>query len=427
MIRTLAKWTTMIVLAIVGLVALGTPAHAATVAQSLHPLYLAPFALMGATNTLGNYNETFFAQEALIQLEKALGMASRVYRGYNPDPQVRGSVIQIRRPSSFVAQAEPSSDQNISTDMVNITLGSWFGVKISLTDKDLTLSAPQIISDHIRPAAVAIADKIDQDLNTLWSKIPWTVNMSATPALADITKVQKLMFDNKVPMKDTTQLHFEIGSNEGMAYRNALTQLGNPQASGLRDGALGELYGFDVFPNQNTPSYTGSALTDGVGALTANANVGDVAIAVGSIDTTGAVKIGDIVTITGDPQQYVVQANATASGGAIAALSVFPAIKNASLSGAVVTITTATSAGVSKTQNIAFHTNAIALAMAPLSTLGGELGGARITSVVDPLTGLALRARLFYVPDSSLVKVALDALYGFTMLDPNLAVRGSAA
>jgi hypothetical protein len=418
--KTFLKWASIVLLPVLALVVMGSPAHAAH--ASLSGLGLA---VIGATNTLGNYNETFFAQEALIQLEKALGMASRVYRGYEPSPQTKGSTIQIRRPSTFTAQSAPSTDQNITTDSVAITLNQWQEVKFSLTDKDLTLTSDKIISDHIRPAAVALADKVDQSLNTLWSQTPWTVNMASTPALADITKVKKQMFDNKVPMKDESKLHFQIGSNEQMAYQNAMTVLQNPQASGLRDGSLGTLYGFDVFANQNAPTYTGSALTDGVGALTANANVGDTTIAINAIDASGVVKKGDIVVITGDAQQYVVQADATASSGAIAALSIFPEIKNASTSSTVVTISSATSAGVAKTQNIAFHENAFALATAPLSTLGNELG-ARIATVADPLTGLSLRSRMFYVGDSSVVKVALDVLYGFATLDPNLAVRGSA-
>jgi len=420
--KSFMKWAAVVLAPVLALLVIGAPAHAAVVAHS-HSLLLAP--LVGATNTLGNYNETFFVQEALIQLEKALGMAGRVYRGINADPQTKGSTIQIRRPSSFVAQAAPASDQNVTTDSVSVTLDQWEEVKFSLTDKDLSLSSDKIISDHIRPAAVALADKVDQTLNTLWSKIPWGTQMSATPALADITALKKVLFDNKVPMKDQSKLHFQIGSSEEAAFQNAMTVLQNPQASGLRDGSLGTLYGFDTFANQNAPSYTSSALTDGVGALTSATAVGDTTIAIGSIDTTGAVKKGDIVTITGDAQQYVVQADATASSGAIAALSIFPAIKQVNASSAVVTITTFGQTGTAKTQNLIFHENAFALAMAPLSTMGNGLG-ARIATVADPITGLSLRSRIFYMPDSSAVKVALDVLYGVVVLDPNLAARGCA-
>jgi hypothetical protein len=53
--------------------------------------------------------------------------------------------------------------------------------------------------------------------------------------------------------------------------------------------------------------------------------------------------------------------------------------------------------------------------------MGSELG-AKIATITDPITGLSIRSRLFYVGDSSAVKVALDVLYGVKTLDPNLAV-----
>lgn len=375
------------------------------------------------TNTLGNYNEIFFAQEALIQLEKVLGMANRAYRGYEANPQARGDTIQIRRPSTFTAQDAPATDSNLNTESVSITLNKWKEVKFSLTDKDLALTSEKIISDHIRPAAVAIADQIDQDMAALHTKIPWHSTMSSTPALADVTKVKKLMFDNKVPLRDESQLHFMIGGAEQMAFQNAMTTLSNPQASGLRDGSLGRMYGFDVWANQNTPTHTSGTAADNAGVLSSATAKGDTSIALGSFEAAGTITIGDIITITGDPQQYVATANATASSGAIASLPVFPAIKQVNNSGAVVTVFLG---GASKTQNLAFHTNAFALATAPLSDMGSQLG-ARIASIADPITGIALRSRLFYIGDSSTVKVALDVLYGVTVLDPNLAVRADAA
>ncbi len=43
-----------------------------------------------------------------------------------------------------------------------------------------------------------------------------------------------------------------------------------------------------------------------------------------------------------------------------------------------------------------------------------------------PVAGLyfSLRCRMFYMPDLSKYKVALDVLFGVVTLDPNLAVRG---
>src|SRR4051812_42795680 len=104
-------------------------------------------------NTLSIYDPLFYANEALIWLKKALGLAGRVHRGYDASPQQQGSVIQIRRPSTFTAQNAPSSPQDISAGMVPITLDQWKEVKFKLTDKELTFTKEKIISEHIQPAA----------------------------------------------------------------------------------------------------------------------------------------------------------------------------------------------------------------------------------------------------------------------------------
>ncbi|OPZ31640.1 MAG: P22 coat protein - gene protein 5 [Synergistetes bacterium ADurb.BinA166] len=78
--------------------------------------------------------------------------------------------------------------------------------------------------------------------------------------------------------------------------------------------------------------------------------------------------------------------------------------------------------GTTKNQCLAFHRHAFALAMAPLSDMGGRLG-AQIATVADPVTNLSIRSRLWYEGDTSTVKVALDALWGVQVLNPNLAVR----
>lgn len=377
-------------------------------------------------NVFGNYNETFFAQEALIQLEKVMGLGGRVHRGYNANPQTKGDTIQIRRPSTFVAQAAPSVAQDLDTESVSIKLDQWDEVKFKLTDKDLSLTSDQIITDHIRPAAVALADLMDQKGAALYRSIPWYSTMSSTPALSDIGKLRKIMFDNKVPMRDRSMLNYMIDGNSELAFLNALSASGmqpNQQDQAVREGSIGRLFGFDTWANQNTPTHTSGVAADATGALTANAAKGAPAISLGSITADGTVRAGDSFSIAGDPQRYVFTANYTASGGAIAGAAIYPPLKQAATSGAVVTIFLG---GADKPQTLAFHRNFAALATAPLSTLGNQLG-ARITTVSDPITNISLRSRIFYDGDASTVFVALDVLYGWQILDPNLAVRGNAA
>ena len=386
-----------------------------------------------ATNTLGNYNETFFAQEALIQLEKTLGMAGRVYRGYNADPQTKGTTISVRRPSSFTATAAPATQADMNTESVDITLNKWYEVKFGLTDKDLSLSSDRVISDHIRPAAVAIANQIDTDLNALYLDIPWYSTLTSTPVVSDIAAVWKVMFDNQVPMTDG-KLNFELGGAAQLAFMNALSASGfvpGVQDTTLRNASLGRLYGFDMFANQNTPSHTSGVAADAVGAV--DFGSGSTAVYAAGLSsmhidgiTSGATLLkGDTFGLAGHTQRYVLTADVADESSGDATIYFAPPLKEAVDENTVITFHISAT-GVAKVQNLAFHTNAFALAMAPLSTLGGQLG-AKIGIASDPITNLALRSRMYYDGDNSQVIVALDALYGVKTLDCNLAVRADEA
>ena len=82
-------------------------------------------------NTLGVYDPIFYAQEALIHLENALGLANRVHRGYDEERKSfgKGQTISIRKPSTFTVEDAPSTAQDLDTEYVDITLNNWKEVK----------------------------------------------------------------------------------------------------------------------------------------------------------------------------------------------------------------------------------------------------------------------------------------------------------
>jgi hypothetical protein len=371
-------------------------------------------------NTLGVYDPIFYAQEALIWLQKSLGMAGRVHRGYDKNPQQKGSVISISRPSTFTAADAPSNAQDLDTGTVNISLDYWREVKFKLTDKELTFTTEKIINDHIGPAAYTLADDIDQKLTLLYKDIPWYVVNSSPCAVADLTGLQRTLFGNKVPQ---SQRHLMLSGIQQEEFLNlsAFSQWQGAGASGeatQMEGSLGMKYGFEIFANQNVQTHTAGVAADATGALTANAAKGATTIAFDGVTNNGTFKKGDSFVIAGNTQRYVFTADVAADGsGVVAAAPIFPALVQAYADNDVITINL-----VSGEQGIGFHRNAFALGMAPLSELGNQLG-ARIATVVDPVTSLALRSRLYYVGNSSEVHVALDVLYGIKTLDANLGAR----
>jgi hypothetical protein len=370
-------------------------------------------------NVLNLYDPLFYAQEGLIQLENALGMAARVHRGYDKEPQQKGSTIKISKPGTFVAQDAPSSDQDLNPGDTEIVLNMWREVKFSITDKELNYSGEKIIADHIRPAGYALSNDIDLTLNGLGKSVPWFYDAAATTEVKDLTRVHKAMFDNKVPMNDGL-LHLEVGGDMQAGFLELFANAnfaGESSQQVHKTGYIGNRFGFEIFGNQNVGSHVKGTASTGTLAVNGAFLKGATFINLDAATVTGTLVPGDSFAITGDAQRYVVVNTVTATSNAFAGVQIFPPLAQNVADNAVVTVSLS-----NHIENLAFHRNAFALAMAPLSELGNEFG-AKVASVVDEKSGLAIRSRMWYDGDNSRVKVALDVLYGVKCLDPNLACK----
>lgn len=375
-------------------------------------------------NSLGIYNPIFYAQEALIHLEAALGLANRVHRGYENERDTKnvGETISIRRPSTFTAQDAPSSAQDLNTESVDITLSNWKEVKFGLTDKEQAFSEDRIIADHIRPAAYALAADLDERGALQYRNCPWYHDQAGgTAAISDLTTTRKIAFNNKVPLKDPNMVHFMMsGDLEADLLANSVFHQANTDATGgatqLR-GNVGTRFGMNFFANQNTQDHTSGGMTDKAGAAVGIQAAGATSISIDGIDASGVIKAGDILVVTGMTQQFACTADVTASTGA-ATVAITPKLPSAIADNTVITVIQS-----DKKENLLFHRNAMALAMARLPDAANRLPGVIVQSVQDPITGLAIRARLFYEGQNSKLFVALDILYGWKTLDPNLMVR----
>jgi len=377
----------------------------------------------------GAYDPIFYANEAIEALHASMGLAQRVHRGYEEEWKGRGKgeTISIPVPSTFEATDVNTSTggttQDVDTDEVQISLSTWKEVKFKVTEKKLSLGPDKIIEDHIKPAGVAIADAIDKSLVGLIDKVPNYADFSSDPAWADLTGARGVLRNLGVPMNDG-KLHMMVDSDIEASLLG-MSQFTNAGYAGANDetlmsGFIGRRLGTEFFANQNTPLHTTGAMSDAEGTLTASA--GDKTVTFAGLTDNDTVKEGDIFTVAGDDQKYVVTEDGTVGSGTSTELTVgiFPALQQ-DADGAVVTFENGTSA-TEYSHNLMFHENAFALAMAPLTEEGASLG-AQIGTVTDPVTGLALRSRMFYDGDHNVIKVAIDALWGVKLLAPNRATR----
>ena len=385
------------------------------------------------SNELTGYNPIITAQEALIRLNQVLGLAGRVYRGYDEERKSYeyGETIRIRRPAALATQAGGTGTvQDLKTESLNLTLNQYYEVKFGVTDREIAQGGKRIIDEHMPSAVYAIASRINTDLAALCNSVPWSYSESSSFGTTDILAARKILRDNAGTAVDNPgMIHMAVDSAMeadllGLdVFKDASVQGVNPNTP-LMTGTLGTRWNTEFFPCAGLPEHTSGTViagSDQAGALTADVLKGATTIAVGSFASGETFKAGDSIVIAGSTQRYAIIEDVTLTGGA-GTLSISPMAQQAYTSGDVVTAEkdSSTVHAGSYYANPLFHRNAFCIAFAPLPQDVDP--NVSMATVTDPQTGISIRVRKFYYDSTATNTLTFDVLYGVACLDPNLAV-----
>ena len=311
--------------------------------------------------------------------------------------------------------------------------------------QELTLSVEKYSERYIKPAMVALANKIDADGCALYKDV---YNCVGTPAstpdsFADVALASRRLDDEAVP-NDARKM--VVNPAAGWAIAGAMAGLYNPKLveEAIRRGAIGHFAGFDTFTDQNVKTHTvgahgGTPLVNGTISEGASTIPSD-----GWTASTAVLKQGDVITIaavyavnpvsgdsTGVLRQFVVIADVTSDGSGEADIPVAPVIYSAAagetylpyqtvdaLPADNAAITVLGTASTGYPQNIGFHKNAFALVTVPLEMPDSAGWKAR-----ESYDGLSIRAIKFYDGTNDEETIRLDILYGWKTVYPDLACR----
>lgn len=353
------------------------------------------------------------AKEALMRLTNTLVFGNLVYRDYEAEFRNIGDTVTIKTPSTFEAiewNGSSLTKQYINETGQSLQLNKIPDITIPMSSIDWTLNIEDWSEQVLQPVADAFAQYIDALVASVYYQAYYTMPVSNTATMQDIADLWANMSNAKVPQDAYRNL---VLSPTTTAKYITLPQIMNAEKSGsteaLRRANLGTIMNFNTYSSQNIKTHTSGTLTSG----NATGTAGDTTVAIASASAaTATLKVGDVFTIAGDTQPYVVTANATAVSSAIAALSIYPALKTSPSSAA---ITVKTTAGA---QNMAFHRNAIALVVRPLKPAQGAP-----SSVQSSSDGLSIRSTIVYDADTKSDQISFDMLCGVKMIDPRLAYR----
>ena len=330
----------------------------------------------------------------------------------------KGDTIRshVTRPVTVSTTYAPSmtipegTDQTV--DNKTMTVDTYANIQIPWTGEDIKhvnngSGFETIYGDQIKQAMRAITNKIEYDL---WAHMRANASRAygtagTTPFASnfnEVAEVRQILVDNGMPLNDrmTTLV---INSAAGTKLRN-LAQLQKVNESGgsdlLRQGTLLDLQGLMM-----KESAAPVSITKGSGASyttsTAGFAVGATSIAL--ITGSGTILAGDVITIAGDSNKYVVTGGIAAPGTITIAA---PGLRQA-----VPASATNVTVGNSATANLAFHKQSTELVVRPIALPAGGDAATDMMSIQDPYSGLIYDISVYKGYKKTMIEVG--TLYGY--------------
>jgi hypothetical protein len=390
------------------------------------------------------------AKEMLMQFKNGMGFSRSVNKSYSKDFAKKGAKIgsseAIRKPNLMtVSDGATLSEQDVTESSVTLTIDSQKHVGFSFTSKDLSLTIDEYSERYIKPAALALINKVDVDGLALAAKnVANAVGTAGTTPSALLTylEAQQKIAESAGPMDDNYSYHIDpAASTKIVDALKGLFHSSSEIEKQYKRGIMGVAAGGEWHRSQNLYAYTsgqrgGTPLLNGAPANGASSVVTDGWTAAAA----NRVKAGDVFTIasvykvnpitkqsTGVLQQFVVTADAASDGSGNATLSISPAIYS---SGSLQNVSAAPADNAALTflqgvstltqNNILMHKDAFALAFAPLEKPEGVHFSAVET---DPETGISIRVIRDYDISTDKYPCRVDVLYGWKELRPEWACR----
>jgi hypothetical protein len=369
----------------------------------------------------------------LMALRRKTSLLKAVMR-YDRDMNVstfHGDTVVIPIPADFtdamvldiVPANIPPSPSDITPRFASIVLNNWKKVGYALTDVEVDRLQAGTFTAQFDAAIDALARTI---IRTVWANYTGIYQAAGTagttPFATNTTIVsgaRLLLNQAGAPMdKRSMVLGFDADANSiNLAIFQQYLQAGNTDA--LMEGTIKRAIGFDWMTDAYSPTFTGGTLNNGT---TKAALINSAAVVVGATTVpmdaatlTGTLVVGDIFTVAGSTQQYVVTTNVIAAANAIASVSFQPPAKVAWADNAVVTFLASHAIA-----GLAMHQSAIAFASKPLDNVTFE-GGSQIRQYPDPVSGLTLCLEISRQYKQTVAE--FSCLWGSTLARPECAVR----
>lgn len=401
-----------------------------------------------------NFKNTDLVTRLMLKaFMNSLQMGAKVDRQLDSQFQKVGATINVRRPIMFTAtDGATLSKEDVQERTASVTLDERKHVAFAITSQDLTLSVEDFTERYVNPAAAELAQQVETSIGAIYTDIG---NFVGTPGTAPSTFLEvgaaaKVLSKLGVPMDIRWSAFYDEDASLALADGLKAVFPSVIATKAIEEASIGKYSKFELFENQSLALHTvgvntGTPLVDGAAQNTTYASSGDAwsqsLITNGwTASQTGILLAGDTFTLdgvnsvnrktridTGDLQTFSVTADADSGSGAGAATFTitppiitsgsYQTVTAAPANDAAITVLTGTGGSTHK-QNLAWHKNAITLAMAPLDLPTDGASASR-----QSFDNVSIRSvRQYNITDDETV-YRFDILYGVKAQNPDFAVR----
>jgi len=381
---------------------------------------------MPISNTLTAIIPKILAR-GLLSLRERVLMTRLVNLDYSMDAKKKGSTIDVPVAASLTASdvtpaAYPATPGDLTIPTVQISLNNWKKASFGLSDNELGQIEAQadFIPLEMSAAFEALATAVNDSVFSEYVGVYGYTGTAGTAPFGSGVEVLSAINSRKILNKMKCPRDFRRGvlDYDAEASALALSQFSDAEKIGSGEvkisGEIGRKFGVDWNADDSVPVHTAgtaaSATTDNAGYA-----LGVKTITLASAGT-GTILVGDIFTIAGDSQTYVVVTGSTdvSSGGTI--------VFEPGLKVPITTSATAITLKATHVCNLVFHRDAFALAMrAPDEALKKVFNPDNSYTMEDPVSGLVMRLEVIRMYKQTMWE--LDCLWGAKLIRPEFATR----
>lgn len=398
-------------------------------------------------------NTSLVTRIMLKEFMNALQMGAKVDRQLDGQFRKVGATIEVRRPIMFTAtDGATLVKQDVEEKAASVTLDQRKHVGFAISSQDLTLKVEDFTARYVQPAAAELAQTVETAIGEIYKQIG---NFVGTPGVApstflEVGEAAKVLSKLGTPMNVRWSAFYDEDASLALADGLKTVFPTDIARKAIEEAAIGRYSKFMLFENQSLAlhtvgAYAGTPLINGASQETTYAASGDSwtqSLITDGWDNlvTDLLLAGDVITIagvnsvnrktrknTGDLQTFVVTADVDSgatTGPATLTISPpmiisgpFQTVTAAPADGAVITVKTG-AADAEHKQNLAFHENAITLAMAPL-----DMPEDGATASRESFGNISIRAVRQYDINTDETIYRFDILFGVKAQNPDFAVR----